>query len=188
MQGGLQGERVGVTTPSLHPHSPVLEVLQAREWVAFVNVVHERSGASWNVRSLVESVGSIATTSKSRHVVEDKKIERVVNILGRQKIDIAGLQETHWFGNSTYRVADRLVLTSGRALPVDGESCRRGEGVALVLNKMAEEAWRAGGCLVEQISSRLLVARLLFPLQNGKTQWLCVICAYAPTFRSARPI
>ena len=111
----------------------------------------------------MESVGSIATASKSRHVVEDKKIERVVNILGRQKIDITGLQETHWFGNSTYRVADRLVLTSGRALPVDGESCRRGEGVALVLNKMAEEAWRAGGCLVEQISSSLLVARLLFP-------------------------
>ena len=146
------------------------------------------SFATWNVRSLVESTGSVATASRRRHVVEDKKIERVVDILGRQKIDIAGLQETHWFGESTYRVADRLVLTSGRPVPAEAESCRRGEGVALVLNKTAEEAWRAGGCSVTNVNSRLMYARFRFALQNGGTQRLCVICAYAPTFRSSRSV
>ncbi len=142
--------------------------------------------ATWNVRSLVENMGSIETASRRRNVVEDKKIVRVVDHLKRYDIDIAGIQETHWFGDETYNVEDRLVLTSGRPVPCGGESCRRGEGVALVLNKMATEAWRAGGCIVERFSSRLMYARFKFSLRNGGAQWVRVICAYAPTFRSTR--
>ncbi len=142
--------------------------------------------ATWNVRSLVESEGSIETASSRGHVVEDKKIIRVVETLRRYDIDIAGLQETFWFGNSTFRVDDRVVLTSGRVVPSNGESCRRGEGVALVFGREAMEAWRAGGCIVEPVSSRLMYARLKFKSRYGETKWLRVICAYAPTYRSSR--
>ena len=77
--------------------------------------------ATWNVLSLVESEGSVsAATTCGRHVAEDRNIVRVVETLRRYNIDVAGLQETHWFGDSFYRVADRLVLTSGRAVPLAG--------------------------------------------------------------------
>ena len=53
--------------------------------------------ATWNVRSLVESVGSLEIANRRDRVVEDRKIDRAVNILRRYNIDVAGLQETRWF-------------------------------------------------------------------------------------------
>ncbi len=144
--------------------------------------------ASWNVRSLVESEGSVDTACvRGNVVVEDRKIVRVVRDLQKYKIDIAGLQETHWFGEGTYNVSDRVILTSGRPSPsADSVSRRRGEGVALVLSPFATEAWRAGGCDVDRISSRILTARFKFVEYDGGVQWFRVIVAYAPTFASLR--
>ena len=88
------------------------------------------SVATWNVRSLVEIEGPLSTASSSGHVVEDGNIVRVVECLRRYDVDVAGLQETHWFCEAIYRIGGRLVLTSGRPLPAAGESCRRCEGVA----------------------------------------------------------
>ncbi|XP_065176365.1 uncharacterized protein LOC135806138 [Sycon ciliatum] len=56
----------------------------------------------------------------------------------------------------------------------------RGEGVAIVLLGLAQRAWKNGGCQWRAVSSRVVVAKLLFG-----DQWLHVISCYAPTF--ARP-
>ncbi len=143
--------------------------------------------ASWNVRSLVESEGSVDTAAASGNVVEDRKIVRVAHDLQKYGIDIAGLQETHWFGDGTYKVLDRVILTSGRPSPsADCVSRRRGEGVALALSPFAAEAWRAGGCVVGRVSSRILTARFKFVGYGGEAQRFRVIVAYAPTFVSPR--
>ena len=44
-----------------------------------------------------------------------------------------------------YKVSDRMVLTSGRRTPSEGECAQTGEGVALVLRGKALAAWRCGG-------------------------------------------
>ena len=63
-----------------------------------------------------------------------RKIDQVVDELKNYRINVAGLQETKWFGAEEYRVGDSIVLTSGREVPSLGRSHRRGEGVALVLH------------------------------------------------------
>ena len=76
--------------------------------------------ASWNVRSLVENDGDVATARQagSTDVVEDRKIE-LVHQFKRYDIVAAGLQETKWFGNGIYPVSCATVLSSGRPVPVD---------------------------------------------------------------------
>lgn len=160
---------------------------QARRWRRDKTRKSDLRTATWNVRSLVESEGDIQTAAIGGKVAEDKKIVRIVQILKSRNIDIAGLQETHWFGADTYQVQDRVIITSGR--PVPGENApnrRRGEGVAIVLNKFTADAWRCGGCTVNAVSSRMLTARLKFIVQDGRTLWMRVIVAYAPTFASKR--
>ena len=101
-------------------------------------------------------------------------------------MDIAGLQETHWFGCEQYRVTGAEVITSGRPVPGVGEPCQRGEGVAFVLRGNALKAWRAGGCQSPPLSARVMSLRLRFELENGNTDWITIVTAYAPTFRSKR--
>ena len=192
MQSGLQdGVFFVAVTPFLHPQLSILRGLasprmakrsaRVKWWKA--KAQNLRVG-TWNVRSLVESLGSVETASRRGIVVEDKKIDRVDQILCRYDIDIAGLQETHWFGNATYRVGGSLVLTPGRPVPDETSHCRRGEGVALVLSGAATEAWRSAGCIVEAVSSRLMYTRFKFTLRTGETQWVRVICAYTPLFEA----
>ena len=100
--------------------------------------------ASWNVRSLVEGEGPIATGAVTGKVAEDKKIH-VIQHLSRLRIGVAALQEMWWFGTDSYVVDGSLVLASGRPVPADSTPCRRREGVALVLDKFCQKAWRAGG-------------------------------------------
>ena len=140
--------------------------------------------ASWNVRSLVESEGPVATASVTGRVAEDKKIFRVVEILSRLNVGAAAIQETWWFGSDCYTIEGHLVLSSGRPIPAEGESFRRGEGVAVILNKICQEAWHAGGCLWKSYSSRLMSVRLKF----SDRERFRLFSAYAPTFSSPRNI
>ena len=146
------------------------------------------SAATWNVRSLVESEGPIETAAVTGRVSDDKKIFEVVRHLKRLNVDVAGIQETHWFGQSIYEVDNAIVLTSGRRVPDDGQSSRRGEGVAVILNGMALRAWRNGGGQFTAVNSRLMVVRLKFDLAGGRSDWISIICAYAPTFSSPRDV
>ncbi len=141
--------------------------------------------ASWNVRSLLNSSGSLATASARGKTSDDRRIDVVVDELGRLGIEAAGLQETRWFGQAAYDVGDSVVLASGRSLPQTGDPSRRGEGVAIVLRKRALRAWRAGGEQWKPVSSRLAVAELRM-VSRKKFFTIHIIACYAPTFRSSR--
>lgn len=54
-----------------------------------------------------------------------------------------------------------LVLTAGRKVPGANEVKQRGEGVALVLNSRAIDAWKAGGSKWKAWRSRLITATSL---------------------------
>ena len=61
---------------------------------------------SRNVRTLRDVEGPIETARQgdNMQVVDERKIDQVVDELGRYKTDIAALQETKWFGEGVYRV------------------------------------------------------------------------------------
>ena len=52
--------------------------------------------ASWNVRTLLDVDGPIETARQrvDLEVVDERKIDQVVAVLGRYKVDMAALQET----------------------------------------------------------------------------------------------
>jgi len=138
--------------------------------------------ASWNVRSLVNVSGPAETaftrkrngSGRGRNLnlnlnsnltkdKDDRRIDIVVGELTRLGIEVAGLQETHWFGTAEYAVRDSIVLSCGRPLPPENGNFRRGEGVAIVLRGRALSAWRSGGSQWTGISSRLASARVANP-------------------------
>ena len=125
----------------------------------------------WNVRSLVERDGGLETASVTGNVVENKKINRVADELRRLNITAAGLQETHWFGSGIYSVQNSTVLCSGRPVPGGGDSCRRGEGVGIILNRTGTEAFKAAGCVWRSVSASVVSARLLFTLADGTSEY-----------------
>lgn len=157
--------------------------------------------ASWNVRSLVNVSGPIETAfvrqeysnfknsnltiSKKNKNIDDRRIDIVVNELKRLRIEVAGLQETRWFGEAVYSVQDSVVLSSGRKLPQKGEKFIRGEGVAIVLRGRAARAWKDGGSQWRAISPRLAVAQLRLKTNRQEICIHVVVC-YAPTYRSQR--
>ena len=69
---------------------------------------------SWNVHSLVERSGGVATASVSGRVAEDKTCRRVAAELRRLNVAATGLQETHWFGTDIYVADGFTILCSGR--------------------------------------------------------------------------
>ena len=75
-----------------------------------------------------------------------------------------------------------LVLASGRPVPADATPCRWREGVALVLDKFCQKAWRARGSQWKSFSSRLMSVRLKFSDRERFRVFSC----YAPTFSSPR--
>ena len=159
------------------------------------NFVSRRGGkktivqvATWNVRSLVNFSGPAGTafvrqefSEKNLSRKDDRRIDIVVDELRRLRIEVAGLQETLWFGRDIFSVADSMVLTSGKKLPGPDGEFRRGGGVAIVLRGRALSAWRSGGSQWRPISSRLAVAQL-----QTESCRLHVIVCYAPTFHSKR--
>ena len=96
----------------------------------------------------------LCSVQQGREVVnaEDQRIDQVVSKLTRYNM------ETKWFREEAYKVGENLMLTAGRTVPGVKQ---RGEGVALVLNGRATDAWRAGGSKWKAWSSRLITATLL---------------------------
>ena len=75
--------------------------------------------ASWNVRTLLDTTGSIETARQRCDLsdAEDRKIDQVVDVLEDYRVTVAALQETKWFGSEVYKVGENLVLTAGRPIP-----------------------------------------------------------------------
>ena len=141
--------------------------------------------ATWNVRTLVERQGPARVAAVSaREPKEDKKIYLVVRELRRLGIEVAGLQESRWFGSDFYNVDDALVLSSGR--PVPSENFQRREGVCLLVRGRGKLAFEAGGSQWTAVSSRLLVGCLKFDHCKSPATWIHGVVCYAPTFRTPR--
>ena len=141
---------------------------------------------SWNVRTLLDVDGSVATAR--RHcdviVVDERKIDQVVSELEKYRVVVAGLQETKWFGNEVYKVGESVVLSAGRDVPRERGNGQRGEGVAIVLPGPAVDAWRAGGSQWKAWDSRLITATL--EIGGGRSGRLHLLSCYAPTFAASR--
>ena len=116
-------------------------------------------------------------------VADERKIDQVVDVLGRYKVDVAALHETKWFGEDEYRVGKCVVLAAGRSVPGPGVVKQRGEGVAIVLSGPAVGAWKEGGCRRKTWSS---LGDSYF--EGGAGCWCrrstCVFC-YAPTYAAS---
>ena len=82
--------------------------------------------ATWNVRALLDSEGSVMTARQGRDAgqAEDCRVDLVVRELKRYSVEVAALQETIFFGNEVYNVGDSVVLTAGRPPPALGETVR----------------------------------------------------------------
>ena len=140
--------------------------------------------ASWNVRTLLDTTGSIETARQRCNLsdAEARKIDQVVDVLEDYRVTVAALQETKWFGSEVYKVGENLVLTAGR--PVPREDRQRGEGVALILKGPAVQAWKAGGSRWKTWGSRIISASLRIGTHCSKQ--LHVLSCYAPTYPSSR--
>ena len=46
-------------------------------------------------------------------VVDERKIDQVVDELGRYEVDVAALQDMKWFGEAEYKVGESVVLAPG---------------------------------------------------------------------------
>ena len=151
----------------------------------------------WNMRTLVESEGSIATSLArpgSRSVSVDRKAMFMVQELRKYGMNLTGISETKWFGHEVYNIDGFTLLHSGRPVPdrANGEAVVRNEGVGIVLDPQMSEAWKNAGGVWKAISSRLVLARLKLrgrPESCGRTGTpllATIVSAYAPTHRSTQ--
>ena len=83
------------------------------------------SVSSWNLRSLVESEGSVINVSTRRGVQVDHKVNLLVEELHCFEISITGISETKWFGQDVYEVDGFVLIHSGRPIRADGEPVQR---------------------------------------------------------------
>ena len=60
--------------------------------------------ATWNVRSMVDTEGSVAVASQRGETGEERKVDQIVYELARYRVVVGALQETKWFGCETYEV------------------------------------------------------------------------------------
>ena len=156
---------------------------------------------TWNVRTLVESVGDERICRKvnkpgnhrNDHGMVDRKLDLLARELKRYGVSIAGIQETKWFGNDVWPADGYTFLHSGRPLPSDQERAARNEGVGIALDKKATAAWKNAGEVWEAVSSRVVMARLKWAgvvkkkhgrHKRDKDMYMSVIYVYAPTAKA----
>ena len=131
--------------------------------------------ATWNVHILVESAGGDRQICRSRprlgpsyHEV-DQKFDFAVKELKRLRVAIAWIQETKWFGKDVWNANSYTLLHSGHLLPNEGEPQMRNEGVGVLLDKHATDAWKDAGENWKAVSSRVVMARLKV-VRSGQRQ------------------
>ena len=97
----------------------------------------------WNMGSLVEAEGSVATVSVRGGVQVDRKMNFVVDELCHFDMSITGIIESKWFGQGVYDVDDFVMIHSGK--PLRSGDVLRNEGVGIVMNPVVAAAWRDSG-------------------------------------------
>ena len=94
---------------------------------------------------------------------------------------VTSLQESKWLRKDFYQVGGNIILASGRPVPRDGQSSKRGEGVALVLAGPAVKVLQRGVSHWKVWDSRLVTATL----ETGM-ECLHIMSCYAPTYTAQR--
>ena len=99
------------------------------------------------------------------------------------------MQESKWFGSDVWDEGEYILLHSGRPLPDASTSAARNESVGIALDKMATEAWKNAGEKWEAVSSRIVMARLMWSRSEKKRRhkhktYVSVVCVYAPTAKA----
>ena len=152
--------------------------------------------ATWNVRSLVEAVGDprICRRGTGRMSGVDRKLDFLVEEVSKCRVDVADIQETKWFGSDVWTAHGCTFLHSGRPLPAEGESWKRNEGVAILLNEKLSRMWKRGGEQWTPVSSRTVTARIQVGvagerLARGRPRhsdfYMTIISVYAPTSKAS---
>ena len=158
---------------------------------------HRLNIGCWNMRTLVEAEGSIATSVArpgARGVPVDKKASFMIREFRKYRINIAGISETKWFGQDIYEVEGYTILHSGRPIPGDTDAVERNEGVGIVLDPQLKEAWRRAGEIWKGVSSRIMMVRVKLDDGYGRQigwnisrpTYATIISVYAPTHRSSQ--
>lgn len=101
---------------AVYPSVPVCVCLSRR--TSMVDAATSVKFGTWNVRSMVDTAGCVEVASCHAGRGEDCKVDLVISEQARYVIVVGALQETKWFGNEVYEVADSVVLTSGRRTPM----------------------------------------------------------------------
>ena len=155
--------------------------------------------ATWNVRSLVENAGDERICRKRPNEAlpkpntVDRKLDLLVRELRRYKVSIGAVQETKWFGSDIWQANGCTLLHSGRPLPGNSENALRKEGVGILLDEKATNAWRAAGEAWEAVNSRIVTARLKITCvgerrpggsRETSNTFATVISVYAPTAKA----
>ena len=83
----------------------------------------------WNMRTLVETEGSIAASLSrpgSRGVVVDRKatlmVQEVINF--KFRMNITGISETKCFGQNVYNIDNLTILHCGHSIPLKARQLR----------------------------------------------------------------
>ena len=149
----------------------------------------------WNMRTLVETDGSIATgvsRQGGRGVTVHRKALLMVQELRKFGLSVVDISETEWFGNAIYDVDGFLILHSGCPVPGVGERVERNEGVGLVLDPSMVESWRECGEVWSPVSSRIVMARLMLCDKARSSRggsglvYGIIVSVYAPTHRASQ--
>ena len=157
---------------------------------------HRLNIGCWNMRTLVEAEGSIATSVArpgNRGVPVDRKASLMICEFKKFRINIAAISETKWFGQNIYEIEGYTILHSGRPVPGDGDIIERNEGVGIVLDPLLADAWRRAGEVWKGVSSRIIMARVKLDdrtrRQIGRNiirpTHATIISVYAPTHQSS---
>ena len=125
---------------------------------------HSRHGqrlhiGCWNMRTLVEAEGSIATSvvrPSSRGVTVDRKATLMVQELKRFRMNVTGISETKRFGQVVYEVKGYTILHSGCPIPGESQTAERNEGVGIVLDPQMTTAWKEADEIWKAVGSRIV--------------------------------
>ena len=117
--------------------------------------------------------------------VFDRKLDLLVKELQRLNVDIAGMQQSKWFGQYVWPAIDGFTLLhSGRNTPQHDDTFIGREGVGILLNARMTAAWKAAGSSWKAVNSRIVTARLLVSTSAQKQQFMMIVSVYAPTFKA----
>ena len=102
------------------------------------------------------------------------------------------MQESRWFGRDVWPATGGCTfLHSGRPFPDSGDPVTRNEGVGILLDEKTNAAWKQGGEMWEETSSRVVMARLKWIVRGQRkcggsreSSDVFVLCAYGPTAKA----